>query len=91
MRMARMPIRVQRPDESLWDFVHNMQHAYDDLNESCLMADVLVVMPEHVFNIFMLVGMSQEGPYGQAKHCTEYAFDSTMSLSATEVSHQILH
>jgi hypothetical protein len=47
MRMARQLIRVQRPDEFLSDFVHNMRHAYDDLNESCLMADGLVVMPEH--------------------------------------------
>jgi hypothetical protein len=58
MRMARQLIRVQRPDESLSDIVHNMRHAYDDLNESCLMVDGLVVMPEHFLIIFMLVGMS---------------------------------
>jgi hypothetical protein len=90
MRMARHLIRVQCPDESHSDFVHNMRHAYDDLNEFCLMADGHVVMPEHFLSIFMLVGMSQEDPYGQAKQCIVNVFDPTLSLSASEVSQQIL-
>jgi hypothetical protein len=90
MRMARQIIRVQRLDESLSDFVHNTRHAYDDLDESCLMADGHVVMPEHFLSIFMLVGMSQEGPYGQAKQCIVNAFDPTLSLSASEVLQQFL-
>jgi hypothetical protein len=75
MRLARQLIRVQRPDESLSEFVHNMGQAYDDLNESCLMSDGLVVMLEHFLSIFIVVGMSQEGPYGQGKLCIVNAFD----------------
>jgi hypothetical protein len=90
MRLARQLIRVQRPDESLSDFVHNMRQAHDDMNESCLMDDGHVVMPEQFLSIFMLVGMSLEGPYGQAKQYIVNAFDPTLSLSASEVSQQIL-
>jgi hypothetical protein len=54
------------------------------------MADGHIVMPEHFLRIFMLVGMSQEGPYGQAKPCFVNTFDPTMPLSASEVSQQIL-
>ena len=67
MRLARQLIRVQRPDESLSDFVHNTRQTYVDLNESWLMADRPVVMPEQFLSLFVLVGMSHEGPYGQAK------------------------
>jgi hypothetical protein len=67
-----------------------MRQAYDDLNESCLMADGHVVMPEHFISIFMLLGMSQEGPYSHAKQCIVNAFGPTLSLSAPEVSRQIL-
>jgi hypothetical protein len=92
MRFPRQLIRVQRPDESLSDFVHNMRQVYNDLNESCLMADGPIDMPEHFLSIFMQVGMSQEAPYyGHAKHCIVNASDPTFSLSAFEVSQDILH
>jgi hypothetical protein len=87
--MARQTIRVQRPNESLYDFVHNMRLAYDDMNESCLMTDGPIVMPEHFLNISMLVGMSHEGPYGHAKECIVTAFDPNFTLSAAEVTQQI--
>jgi hypothetical protein len=64
MRLSRQLIRVPRPDESLTDFVHNMRNAYDDLNEFCFMVDGPVVLHERFLSIFMMVGMSQEGPFG---------------------------
>jgi hypothetical protein len=67
-----------------------MRHAYDDLNESSLMVDGLVGMPKHFLIIFMLVDMSHEGPSCHAKKCIVNAFDPTLSLSAFEVSPQIL-
>jgi hypothetical protein len=67
IRLARHLIRVRRPNESLTDFVHNMRQTYDDLNESCLMADGPVLLHKHFLNCFILVGMFQEGANGQAK------------------------
>jgi hypothetical protein len=50
------------------DFVHYVREAYDDLvNESCLMADGPMVLHEPFLSIFMLMGMSEAGPFGNAK------------------------
>jgi hypothetical protein len=45
----------------------------------------------HNLGLFMLRGISSNGPHGQAKHCVINAFDTYYMLSADEVMASILH
>jgi hypothetical protein len=51
MRLASQFIRQQRPGQTLTQFVHNMRQSYNELNESCMLADGPVTLPEHLFSI----------------------------------------
>jgi hypothetical protein len=90
MRLAQQLVRQQRPGETLTQFVHNMRQTYDDLNESCRLADGPVVLHEHLFSIFMLAGMSQDGNLGQAKQCIINAFDPNLAISPSQLTEHIL-
>jgi hypothetical protein len=85
MRLARQLIRVQRRDESMSDFVHDMRPTYDDMNESCLLVDGTVVLHKHFLSIFMLVSLFQEGKFRLATRCIVNAFDPNLAQSAADI------
>jgi hypothetical protein len=90
MRLTSQLIRQQRPKETPTLFVHNMRQTYNELNESCMLADGPVTLPEHLFNIFILVGMSHAGHLGQAKQCIKYAFDPNVNVHVSALTEHLL-
>jgi hypothetical protein len=66
-----------------------MRQTYDDLNESCRLADGPVALHEHLFSIFMLASMSQNGILGKAKQCIINTFDPNLAISPSQLTEHI--
>jgi hypothetical protein len=90
MQMAQHLARQQRPGESLSQYVHNIRHTYDELNESSMLADGPVVLPDNLFSISMLARLPRKGNLGQAKQCIINAFDPNLAISSSELTEHLL-
>jgi hypothetical protein len=82
---------MQRPGQSFTDYVHFMMQTLDDYNEACELIDGSAAIHPHNMGMLMLRGMSNNGPFGQAKQCVINAFDTNYLLSADEVMAIILY
>jgi hypothetical protein len=80
----------QRPGQSLTDYVHFMRQTFDVYNENCPLIDGSVAIHPHNFGLLMLRGISNTGPFGQAKQCVINAFDTDFMLYVDEVMANIL-
>jgi spore cortex formation protein SpoVR/YcgB (stage V sporulation) len=69
-----------RPRQSMSDYVHYMRRTFDDYNETCQMVDGSAAIHPHNLGLLMLRGISNTGPYGQAKQCIINAFDTNYML-----------
>jgi hypothetical protein len=82
---------TQRPGQSLTDYVHFMRHTFDDYNEICELIDGYATIHPHNLGMLMLRGVSNNGPFGQAKQSVINAFNTNYRLFADEVMASILH
>jgi hypothetical protein len=67
MRMATQMVILKRPGELLTQVVYDMCQTCNDKNEVWLLANGLVALHQHLFDISMLEGMSQEGYFGHVE------------------------
>jgi hypothetical protein len=67
-----------------------MRKTFDDYNETCQMIDGSAAIHPHNLGLLMLRGISNTGPFSQAKQCVINALDSEYLLSADEVMAGIL-
>jgi hypothetical protein len=68
-----------------------MCQTFDDYNETCEIIDGSAVILPHHLGLLMLRGISNTGPFGQAKQCVIKASDTNYLMSADEVMANILH
>jgi hypothetical protein len=81
----------QRLGQFMTDYVNFMTQTFDDYNETCQLIDGCAAIHPHKLGLLMLRGISNTGPFGQAKQCDINAFDTDYLLSADEVMANILH
>jgi hypothetical protein len=81
----------QRPCKSLTEYVHFMRQTFDDYNEIYEIIDGSTAIHPHHLGLFMLRGISCNGPFSQAKQCVINALDNNYLLSTDEVMANILH
>jgi hypothetical protein len=82
---------IQRPRQSLSDYVHYMRQTFDDYNETCHMVDCSAAIHPHNLGFLILRGIPNTDPNGQAIQCVINAFDTDYMMSADEVMANILH
>jgi hypothetical protein len=82
---------MQRPGQSLTENVHFMRQTFDDYNETCQMIDGSATTHPHNLGLLMLRGISNTGPFGQAKQCGINVFATDYLLYDDEVMASILH
>jgi hypothetical protein len=68
-----------------------MRQTLDDYNETCQMVNGSAAIHPHNLGLPMLRGISNTGPFGQAKQCVFNAFDTYYMLSGDEVMAIIFH
>jgi hypothetical protein len=71
---------IQRPGQSLNDYIHYMRQNFDDYNETCQMVYGSAAIHPHNLGLLMLRDISSSGPHGQAKQCVINAFDTDYLL-----------
>jgi hypothetical protein len=81
----------QRHGQSLAEYVHFMRQTFDDYNETCEMIDGSTTIHPHHMGLLILRGISNNRPFGQAKHGVINAFDKNYLLYADNVMASILH
>jgi hypothetical protein len=67
-----------------------MRQTFVDYNETCELMDVSAAINPPSLGMLMLRGISNNGPFGQAKQCVINALDTNYLMSADEVMANIL-
>jgi hypothetical protein len=80
----------QRHGQSMTGCVHFMRQTID-YNETCELVDGFAAIHPHNLGMLMLRGISNNGPFGQAKQCVINPFDTSYLMTAHEVMANILH
>jgi hypothetical protein len=84
-------VLMQRPGQSLTDYVHFMRQTFDGYNEACHLIDGSAAIHPHSLGLLILRGISSTCPLGQAKQCVMNAVNTDYMTYADEVMASILH
>jgi hypothetical protein len=81
---------MQRHGPYLTDYVH-LRQTFDDYNEICELTDGSAAIHPHNLGLFILRGISSNGPFGQVKQCVINAFDTNYLFVRQRGDGHILH